>query len=743
MKKISILLIITIGLFACNKPENQQKEIDASAHLEKSVDSVLVLMTLDEKIGQLNLLTSDWDVTGPTMRSDYEDLIRNGQLGNIFNAFTVAYVRKLQKIAVEETRLKIPILFGYDVIHGHKTIFPIPLGESASWDLKAIENAARVSAIEAAASGINWTFAPMVDIARDPRWGRIMEGAGEDTYLGSEIAKARVKGFQGDDLSDPLTVMACAKHFAAYGAAQAGRDYHTVDISEITLRNVYLPPFKAAVQAGVGSFMNSFNELNGIPATANHLLLKKILRQEWGFTGIVVTDYTSINEMVPHGYAVDEKHAGEMAFNAGTEMDLQGSVYHTYMKVLLAENKINIEDIDMAVKNILRKKFELGLFDNPYKYLDEEREKKLIYAPEHLEAARDMARKSMVLLKNEKQLLPLGENIKKVALIGPLAGTKKEVLGAWRAAGDDNKTTSLLEALQQKNNIKVDYVKGCEIVGNDKSGFNNAVKAAKSADVVILALGESADMSGEAASRADISLPGVQTDLLKEIVKTGTPIVLVLMNGRPLVITEESELANAIIEAWFAGTMAGPAIVDVLWGDYTPSGKLTATFPRSIGQIPIFYNMKNTGRPMNEGKYTSKYLDEKNEALYPFGYGLSYTSFEYKNLQLSESQWSDSLIVSVEISNTGNFDGEEVVQLYLHQKVGSITRPVRELKAFKKIMLKKGETQTLKFKLTANDLMFYNAKLDYIAEDGNYEVFVGGNSMADLKADFIFKSASK
>jgi len=730
----TFILIVLLSMFyvSCKSPGSTSGD----ANIDRRVDSVMALMSLDDKIGQLNLLTSDWDVTGPTFRKDYEDLIRQGKIGAIFNAHTAAYTRKLQKMAMEESKLKIPLLFGYDVIHGYKTIFPVPLAEAASWDLVAIEKSARIAAIEAAASGLHWTFAPMVDIARDPRWGRVMEGSGEDAYLGSLIGAARVRGFQGKDLTDPLTILACAKHYAAYGAAQAGRDYHTVDMSELVLREVYLPPFKAALDAGVATYMTSFNELFGIPASASQFLLRDVLKKEWNFSGFVVTDYTSINEMVEHGYAVDHKHGAELALNAGVDMDMQGTAYLRFLKELVDEKKVTVAQIDDAVRRILKLKFQLGLFDDPYRYSDEEREKQLIYAPEHLDAARDIARKSFVLLKNNNQTLPFGANVKNVALIGPLGDTQHHILGTWRAAGDNAKAVSLLMALQQETGFKVVFEKGCDIEGTDKSGFAKAIAAARAADIIVLAIGETAEMSGEAACRTNISIPGVQSELLAELRKLGKPIVLVLMNGRPITIEKEVDMADAVLETWFAGTQAGYAIADVLTGRYNPSGKLPITFPRNVGQIPIFYNMKNTGRPISESKYTSKYLDVSNTPLFPFGFGLSYTTFAYSNLALSDSllHSNDSIVVSVKLANTGNFDGEEVVQLYVRDLVGNVTRPVKELKGYKKVFLKKGEEQTISFTIKASDLAFYHSDLTFKPENGDFMVFVGGNSVDVINA---------
>ncbi len=710
----------------------------SSAHLaaqsfETRIDSILVLMTVDEKIGQMTLFTSDWDVTGPTIRATYKEDIKSGRVGAIFNAHTAAYTRELQRISVEETRLGIPLLFGYDVIHGYKTIFPISLGEAASWDMEAIEKAARIAAIEATAAGLHWTFAPMVDIARDPRWGRISEGAGEDTYFGTQVAAARVRGFQGDDLSAVNTMVACVKHYAAYGVAQAGRDYHTVDISERVLREVYLPPFKAAKDAGARTFMNSFNELDGVPATASHHLMQDILRDEWGFDGFVVTDYTSINEMVPHGYAIDEKHAGELAVNAGVDMDMQGAVFYNHLKTSLNEGKVTIAQIDDAVRRILRIKFELGLFNDPYRYSDVERERQHVLSAEHLAAARDITRKSIVLLKNENNVLPLSKSVRSIAVIGPLADAKADQMGSWHAAGNANDCVSLIEGIRAmvSSSTKVTLTKGCEVNTQDNSGFNAALSAARNADVVIAAVGEAEWMSGEAACRSMIGLPGVQQELIEALIATGKPVVVVLMNGRPLAIPWIAENAPAILETWFGGTQAGNAIADVLFGDYNPSGKLPVTFPRNEGQIPIFLAMKNTGRPMQpENKYTSKYLDVPNTPLYPFGFGLSYTQFTYSPIQVSNTEFTltDGVTISVTVKNTGSRAGEEVVQLYVRDLVGSVTRPVKELKGFQKIMLEAGASKKVEFRLTSDDLRFYNAQMRFKAEPGEFEIFVGGNS---------------
>lgn len=746
MKLTTLPILITLALlFSAFAPgPSGLRDNPPADPWAKKIDSVLALMTLEEKIGQMTLFTSDWDVTGPTLRATYKEDIRSGRVGAIFNAHTADYVRELQRLAVEETRLGIPLIFGYDVVHGYKTIFPLPLAEAASWDLAAIEKAARIAAVEATAAGLNWTFAPMVDIARDPRWGRIVEGAGEDVYLSSLIAAARVRGFQGEDISAPNTLLACAKHFAAYGAAQAGRDYHTVDISDRSLRETYLPPFKAAIDAGVRTFMTAFNELDGVPATGSKYLLTDILRQEWGFDGFVVTDYTSVNEMVLHGFSRDEKHAGEQSVNAGVDMDMQGAVFHNYLAQSVAEGKVKVAHIDQAVRRILRQKFELGLFEDPYRYCDMKRQEATLLAKEHLDFAREIARKSIVLLRNEKQVLPLSKGLKTLAVIGPLADNKRELLGSWHGAGNAEDCVTLLDGIRQAVGSKTEllYAKGCELTGDSRAGFEPALLAAMKADAVVLAIGEGADMSGEAASRTQLSLPGVQQELAEALIATGKPVVVVLMNGRPLCLPWIAENAPAVLEAWLLGTQAGPAIADVLFGDYNPSGKLPVTFPRNEGQIPIHYNMKNTGRPFNANdKYTSKYLDSPNEPLYPFGYGLSYTTFKYANLKLSAPSFAagEKLGVTVEVTNTGQYDGVETVQLYLRCITGSVTRPVKELKGFQQVLLRKGETKTVRFELTEEDLKFYGFDMQFAAETGDYEVFVGTNSAELLSQRMVFK----
>jgi beta-glucosidase len=723
------------------------RPFDKPGDMHSYVADLVSRMTLEEKIGQLNLLTSGWDVTGPTLREGYREDVKAGNVGAIFNAHTAAYTRSLQRLAVEETRLGIPLLFGYDVIHGYKTIFPISLGEVASWDLAAIEEAARVAAVEASAAGVHWTFAPMVDVARDPRWGRVSEGAGEDPYLGSEVARARVRGFQGNDLAAVDTVIATAKHYAAYGQAQAGRDYHTTDMSLYELWDTYLPPFRAASEAGVATYMTAFNELNGVPATAHRYLLTDILKTRWRFHGFVVSDYTSVNELVPHGFARDEKHAAELAINAGVDMDMQGASFLSNLAELVEEGSVGIETIDESVTRIFEMKYRLGLFADPYRYSDEDREAAAIYAAKHLEAARDMARRSMVLLKNERGVLPLGDGVESLAVIGPLADSEADMIGSWSAAGErEDRPVTLLEGIKARvgDTVSVHYEKGASyrLGDTDRGGFDAALAAAGRADVIIAAMGESAGMSGEAASRTSLELPGTQQELLKELRKLGKPIVLVLMNGRPLSIGWADENVHAILETWFAGTEGGHAITDVLFGDYNPSGKLPVTFPRNVGQVPIYYNVKNTGRPYStadaEQKYRSRYLDVPNTPLYPFGYGLSYTEFVYSDMTLDRKEMGvgDTITVRVHVTNAGEADGEEVVQLYIRDLVGSITRPVRELKGFEKIFLEKGESRRVEFEVTPADLAFHRQDMSYGAEAGEFRIFTGGNSVNLLEASF-------
>ncbi|MFV8378995.1 beta-glucosidase BglX [Flavobacterium sp. LB3R33] len=730
--------------------------------LNTKVDSVLQLMTLEEKIGQLNQYNGFWDITGPTPKEGqaakkYEDL-KKGLVGSMLNVKGVKDVKALQKLAVEQTRLGIPLLFGFDVIHGYKTISPIPLAEAASWDLDAIKKSAAIAAEEAASVGLNWTFAPMVDISRDARWGRVMEGAGEDPFLGSKIAVARVQGFQGDDLSATNTILACAKHFAGYAFAESGRDYNTVDISETVLQNTIFPPFKAAVDAGVRTFMNSFNELNGIPATGNGYLQREVLKRDWKFDGFVVSDWGSINEMILHGYAKDSKHAAEIAINAGSDMDMESSAYVEHLGALVKEGKVKESDIDDSVRRILKVKFELGLFDDPYKYCDENRELTTVGKQEFQEGVLDVAKKSIVLLKNEKELLPLKKSRQKIALIGALANDKTSPLGSWRIAADDNSAVSVLEGLQKYTGNTLMYAKGADVTegrtqfiwetkinSTDKSGFAEAIAAAKQADVVVMVLGEHGLQSGEGRSRTDIGLPGVQQELLEAIYKVNPNVVLVLNNGRPLAIPWADENIPAIVEGWHLGTQSGNAIAQVLYGDYNPSGKLPMTFPRNVGQIPIYYNYKNTGRPvMNEPEsvFWSHYIDEKNTPLYPFGHGLSYSRFEYSNLQLSSNAFAKNgkIELSVTIKNTGKVIGKEVVQLYIRDLIGSVTRPVKELKGFEMIELQPNETKKVVFSIDEKTIEYFTANKKWEAEAGDFKVFIGGSSVTKLESDFQYSN---
>jgi beta-glucosidase len=723
----------------------------------KKVDSLMSLMTLEEKVGQMNLYNGFWDVTGPEPKEGSAkikyDHLRKGWVGGMLNVRGVKNVRKLQKIASEETRLGIPLIIGFDVIHGYKTLSPIPLAEAASWDLKAIKKSARNAATEASAAGINWTFAPMVDISREPRWGRVMEGAGEDPYLGSKIAKARVHGFQGDDLKKNNTIAACAKHFAAYGFTEAGREYNTVDIGISTLFNMVLPPFKAASESGVKTFMNSFNDLNGIPVSASKYLQRDILKTKWGFEGFVVSDWASINEIISWGHAKDKKEAAKIASSAGSDMDMEGYVYIQELVNLVKEGIIDEAIINDAVKRILKVKYELGLFDDPYKYCNTKNETENIGRKEHLDDALDMAKKSIVLLKNNRKLLPLKKEGQKIALIGTLATEKNSPLGSWRTASDDNTAVSILEGMKAYKGNSIKYAKGIDLIIGEPSfikevkinttnrdGIKEAVEAAKIVDVVVMVLGEHGFQSGEARSRTSLNLPGLQQELLEAVYKVNKNIVLVLNNGRPLTIEWASQNIPSIVVGWQLGSQTGNAIAQVLYGDYNPSGKLPMTFPRNVGQIPIYYNHKNTGRPKNTAKnvFWSHYIDQDNSPLYPFGYGLSYTKFKYKNLKVDGSNFSitDSVKISIEISNVGDYDGKEVVQLYIRDLVGSIVRPVRELKGFELVMLKKGETKTVEFVLTKEELGFYDNNGNFIVEAGDFEVYIGGSSDAKLKNTF-------
>ena len=745
------VLFITVSCNKQNSAPSLSSSVTSVQGIEKKVNKLLGRMTLEEKVGQMNQYVGFWDLTGPAPDSGdaaekYEHL-RKGYVGSMLNVRGVENVRGVQKIAVEESRLGIPLIIGFDVIHGYETISPIPLAESASWDLEAIRKSSEVAAEEAAAAGINWTFAPMVDITRDARWGRVMEGAGEDPYLGSKIAKARVLGFQGTDLSEHTTIAACAKHFAGYGFSESGREYNTVDVGTSTLNNMIFPPFQATVDAGVRTFMNAFNVLNGIPATGNEYLQREVLKGKWAFDGFVVSDWGSIDEMTSHGLAKDGKEAAKIAANAGSDMDMESHLYVKELAGLVREGKVKESFIDDAVKRILRVKFELGLFDDPYRYCDEVREKEVIGQQAFHAAALDLAKKSIVLLKNDNQLLPLKKQGQKIALIGALAADKNSPLGNWRGAAKDNSAISVLEGMLAYKGNKLTYSKGADVsVGytaftaqvqinmTDKSEFPQAIEAAKSADVVVMVLGEIGYQSGEGRSRTKLGLPGVQQELLEAIYKVNKNIVLVLNNGRPLVLNWHHENLPAIVEAWQLGTQSGNAIAQVLYGDYNPSGKLPMSFPRAVGQVPIYYNYKNTGRPTGApGVFWSHYEDEENSPLYPFGYGLSYTSFEYSNLKtlvVSEKE----VQVSVTLKNSGIQTGKEVVQLYIRDHFASVTRPVRELKGFELVSLEPNEIQEVLFTLSEKELGFYDNDGNFILESGDFSIFVGGNSNANLKA---------
>lgn len=754
MNRIYIVIIVLCGMVL--SPSYAQDRIP-------EVEVLLKKMTIQEKIGQLNLPSSGEIITGLATNSNVAEKIAEGKVGGLFSMKSVDKIREIQQIAVEKSRLGIPLLFGLDVIHGFETTFPIPLGLSTSWDLEMIEKTARISAIEASSVGINWTFSPMVDISRDPRWGRVSEGSGEDPYLGSQIAKAMVKGYQGTDLSDANTLMACVKHFALYGAPEAGRDYNTVDMSRVRMYNEYLPPYKAAIDAGVGSVMVAFNEIDGLPSTANKWLLTDLLRSQWDFNGFVVSDYTGVSELVEHGMG-NLSTSAALSLNAGVDMDMVSEAFLTTLTASIENGNVSMKTLDNAVRRILTAKHQLGLFDDPYKYCSDKNASANVFTTENRAFAREVASQSMVLLKNENQLLPLKKS-GTVALIGPLANTSENMAGTWSVSTNQEKSISFLEGIKKVvgEDVAILYSKGSNLTYDaalekratmfgkglrrdartDEQLLNDALEIASKSDVIVAALGESAEFSGECSSRTNIEIPQVQKDLLKALLKTGKPVVLVLFTGRPLVLVEENENVPAILNVWFSGSEAGLAISDVLFGDVNPSGKLTATFPRSIGQIPIFYNYKNSGRPLGNKvgtfeKFKSNYIDERNEPLYPFGYGLSYTSFKYDNLELSAKKITnnDTFEVSVNVSNTGNYDGKEVVQLYIRDLVGSITRPVKELKGFQKINLKKGETRKVTFKISEEDLKFYNYDLNYAAEPGVFEVFIGTDSTTNLKAKF-------
>ncbi len=741
------LLIAVLLVSAC-----QPTTTETSTNTDPRVEELLAKMTLEEKIGQTNLYNGFWDITGPApsegdAKIKYEHL-RSGQVGAVLNVKGVENVRKLQEMVVNESRLGIPLLFGYDVIHGHKTLAPIPLAEAASWDLQAIEASARVAAIEASALGINWTFAPMVDISRDARWGRVMEGGGEDPYLASAIAMARVRGFQGQDLSDPNTIAACAKHFAGYGFAEAGREYNTSEFGTTTLYNIALPPFKAAMEAGVSTMMNSFSILNGVPATGDPFLQRDILKGAWGFEGFMVSDWASVGELVPHGHAKDLAQAAEIAMNAGCDMDMESYSYVRHLKEMVKSGKVEESTIDDAVRRILKVKFELGLFDDPFKYCDETREQELIYHPDHMQAVLEMAKRSIVLLKNEGNILPLDKNQKRIGVIGALANDKNSPLGSWRLGSDDSTAVSVLEGLS-KYTSDIQYAKGADVaVGttnfiyevaindSDRSGFSEAITVARNSDVVLMVLGEHGFQSGEGRSRTNLDLPGVQQELLEAVQAVNPNIVLILMNGRPLALPWAKDNIPTILECWQLGTQTGNAIAQVVFGDYNPGGKLPMTFPRSVGQVPIYYNAFSTGRPdTTDLVFWSHYIDEQNKALFPFGHGLSYTTFDYSDLQVSV-KGAQEVAVNVTVTNSGNVTGEEVVQVYLHDRVATVVRPEKELKGFQKISLEPGASQTVSFNLGPNELGFYDGQGNYKIESGEFDILVGTNSSKGLTASF-------
>ncbi|WP_370520791.1 beta-glucosidase BglX [Dysgonomonas sp. 25] len=764
MKKLLTLLLVCLVFAACDDKKSGNAEMD------KFIDDLMGQMTLEEKIGQLNLPSSGDITTGEAKSSNIAEKIKAGQVGGLFNIKGVEKIKEVQRIAVEESRLKIPLIFGMDVIHGYETVFPIPLGMAATFDRAAIEQSARIAATEASADGICWTFSPMVDISRDPRWGRVSEGSGEDPYLGGEIAKAMVYGYQGrgdDAYKSNNQIMACVKHYALYGAAEAGRDYGTTDMSRMRMFNEYMYPYQAAVDAGVGSVMASFNEVDGVPATANKWLMTDVLRDQWGFDGFVVTDYTGIMEMIDHGIG-DMQEVSARALDAGVDMDMVSEGFLSTLKQSVEEGKVTEEQLNLACRRILEAKYKLGLFDDPYKYCDAERAKKEIYTDEHRTIARQTAAKSFVLLKNDNNTLPLDKK-GTVAVIGPLANSSSNMPGTWSVAVNLVAPKTLVEGIKDVvgDKARVTYAKGSHLISDaayeeratmfgrtlnreqekrtDAQMLAEALSVARNADVIVAALGESSEMSGESSSRTDLGIPDVQKTLLKELLKTGKPVVLVLFAGRPMTLTWEDENVPAILNVWFGGTEAAPAIGDVLFGDVSPSGKLPATFPQNVGQVPLFYNHKNTGRPLAQGqwfqKFRSNYLDVSNEPLYPFGYGLSYTQFDYSDVRLSatEIDGNGELTATVTVTNKGKYDSDEVVQLYIRDLVGSVTRPVRELKDFERVTIKAGESKDVSFTITPEKLKFYNADIQFVNEPGDFDVMIGGNSRDVKTARFKLK----
>ncbi len=747
MKQVQTIVIAILMLFASPAIDAQETKMNTF------IDQLMNKMTLAEKLGQLNLPSSNDFVTGSAASTDIAKKIVAGKVGGLFNIKSYAKILEVQKLAVEKSRLKIPLMFGMDVIHGYETVFPIPLGLSCTWDMGLIERSARIAANEASSDGINWTFSPMVDIARDPRWGRISEGSGEDVYLGSQIARAMVKGYQGDDLSKNNTLLSCIKHYALYGAAEAGRDYGTTDMSRVRMYNEYLPPYKAGVEAGAGSVMASFNEIDGIPASANKWLLTDLLKKQWGFKGLVVSDYTGVSEMINHGIG-DLQTVSARALMAGLDMDMVAEGLLSTSEKSLKEGKVSLERINEACRKILEAKYKLGLFEDPYRYLNAQRASTEIFTASNRKEARSIAAQSFVLLKNQLKVLPLKKS-GTIALVGPMADNKENMGGTWSVAANLSKATSLLTGLKETvgDKVKIVYAKGSNL--DDDAGFEEragmfgkslkrddrpeevilkeAVAIAAQADVIIAAVGESAEMSGEASSRSEIGIPAVQQRLIKALLKTGKPVVLVLFTGRPLTLKWEQENVPAILNVWFGGSEAAYAIADVLFGDMNPSGKLSTTFPQNVGQIPLFYNHKNTGRPLNGNwfqKFQSNYLDVSNDPVYPFGYGLSYADFTYSNILLSTQnlKGNQPLTASVTVTNTSNTEGKEVVQLYIRDMVGSVTRPVKELKGFQKVALKGGESKTVSFLITPEDLKFYNYDLKYDWEPGEFRIMIGTNS---------------
>lgn len=736
MKTYNLLVLCILSaalLSGCEAGLKRQAE-NLDSEIEKQIDEFLRKMTLEEKVGQMTQPGKHGE-DGP---SDIENEVRKGRVGSFLNITDIKQRNHLQKIAVEQTRLGIPLIFAFDVIHGYRTIFPVPLAEATSWDIELIERTAEIAAKEARAAGIDWTFSPMIDIARDPRWGRIVEGAGEDPYLGSLIARAKVRGYQGNDYSDPERLAACLKHFAAYGAVQAGREYNTTEVSERVLRNVYLPPFKAGVKEGAATLMSGFNDLDGIPASGNNYILTDILRGEWGFDGFVVSDWRSVKQLIYHGQAKDEEAAGIIGASAGVDMEMVSRTYENLPR-LVRQGKFPEEVIDQAVRRILRIKIRAGLFDNPY--ADEKLGASVMLHPEHLKIAREMVRSSMVLLKNKGNHLPLSKGVKSIALIGPLADSRKDMLGTWAGIGKETDVVTVLEGIEQTvaSDCIVHYAKGCDVLGDSKEDFAEAIEAARQSEVVIMVMGESVKLNGEGHSRTSLDLPGVQRELIQEIYKTGKPVVVLLFTGRPLTINWVYENIPAILIAWHPGIQAGTGIADVIFGDYNPSGKLTVTFPRNVGQIPIYYNAKNTGRPPDANdRWTSKYIDVPWTPLISFGYGLSYTVFEYSNLQIAKTKvvLDEPILIKVDVTNTGNRAGQEVVQLYIRDLVGSVTRPVKELKGFKKIFLNPGETKTVTFNLSQDNLKFYDRQMNFVVEPGEFKVWVGPNSAEGLESGF-------